>query len=117
VRAREDAAVVDLLRGRRIPLEMCIVSNVRTGVVGSVAEHPAGTYFKEGLFVTVNSDDPVMFNTTLTDEYLALVGELGFSPGEVREVALNTVKASFLPQDERDGLLREFEAGLTALEP
>ena len=117
VRAREDAAVVDLLRESRIPLEMCIVSNVRTGVVGSVVEHPVGTYFKEGLFVTVNSDDPVMFNTTLTDEYLALVGELGFSLGEVREIALNAVRASFLRQDEREGLLGEFEAGLNASEP
>lgn len=114
VRAGEDPGVVGLLRDTRMPLEMCVVSNVRTGVVESVAAHPVRAYFESGLFITVNSDDPVMFDTTLTDEYLALVGELGFSRDEVKEVALNAVRASFLPADEKERMLAEFEAELAA---
>jgi adenosine deaminase len=109
VRAYEDPEVVALLRAREIPLEMCIISNVRTGVIKSVAEHPVRDYFDGGLFITVNSDDPVMFNTTLTDEYLALAGELGFSHDEIKQIVLNGVRASFLPEKERGELLTEFE--------
>jgi adenosine deaminase len=115
VRAREDPEAVALLRARAIPLEMCVVSNVRTGVVQSIAEHPVRSYYDDGLVVTVNSDDPVMFNTTLTDEYLALAGPLGFSLDEIREVALNSVRASFLPADEKHRLLDEFEVGMETL--
>ena len=115
VRANEDAGVVDLLRERRIPLEMCVISNIRTGVVGSVAEHPVKAYFDDGLFVTINSDDPVMFNTTLTGEYLALAGELGFDLQELRQIVMNGVRASFLPAEEKQKMLAEFQAGLNSL--
>jgi adenosine deaminase len=115
VRAQEDPEVVALLRAREIPLEMCIISNVRTGVVRSAAEHPVRRYYDGGLVITVNSDDPVMFNTTLTDEYVALAGDLGFSLDEIKQVALNAVRASFLPPDEKRSLLEEFEDGLAAL--
>lgn len=114
VRAGEDPEVLALLREMRMPLEMCVVSNVRTGVVESIAAHPVRPYFEDGLFITVNSDDPVMFNTTLTDEYLALVGELGFSLDEVKQIVLNAVRASFLPADEKERMLAEFQAELDA---
>ena len=114
VRAWENPEVVALLRDMRMPLEMCVISNVRTGVVESVAAHPVRAYFERGLFITVNSDDPVMFDTTLTDEYLALVGELGFSLYEAREIALNAVRASFLPAYEKERMLAEFEAEMAA---
>ena len=112
VRASEDPEVVALLRAREIPLEMCIISNVRTGVIKSVAEHPVRDYFDGGLLITVNSDDPVMFNTTLTDEYLALAGELGFSHDEIKQIVLNGVRASFLPSEDRRQMLAEFVAEL-----
>ena len=108
VRAFEDPEVLALLRAREIPLEMCIISNVRTGVIKSVAEHPVRRYFDDGLTVTVNSDDPVMFNTTLTDEYVALAGDLGFGRPDIEEVALNAVRASFLPPEDRRQMLAEF---------
>ena len=115
VRAFEDPEVVALLRARGIPLEMCVISNVRTGVIRSVAEHPVRRYFDDGLTVTVNSDDPVMFNTTLTGEYLALAGDLCFSREEIEEVALNAVRASFLPDEERLRMAAEFAAEMARL--
>jgi len=115
VRANEDPEVVALLRAREIPLEMCIISNVRTGVIKSVAEHPVRDYFDGGLVITVNSDDPVMFNTTLTDEYLALAGDLEFSHDEIKQVVLNGLRASFLPEEDKRRMLAEFETELERL--
>jgi adenosine deaminase len=72
-------------------------------------------YFDDGLVVTVNSDDPVMFDTTLADEYLALAGELDFNLDEIKQIGLNGVRTSFLPPDEKRNLLTEFEAELERL--
>jgi len=108
--AYEDPEVVDMLKARRIPLEMCIISNSRTGVCPSVKEHPIRDYFREGLVVTVNSDDPSMFSSSLTDEYLALSRHLGFTLDEVKQVALNAARASFLPAGEKAELVSTFES-------
>jgi adenosine deaminase len=116
LRAYEDPEVVATLKERRIPLEMCIISNVRTGVCGSIDVHPIKDYFREGLMVTVNSDDPTMFDSTLTDEYLALVHDLDFTLEEVKRVALNAVQASFLPAEEKTRLTLTFQDEWAALE-
>ena len=60
---------MEYLVDHRIPLEMCPISNVRTNVVGSLREHPIRRYFEAGMIVTVNTDDPKMFQTSLADEY------------------------------------------------
>jgi adenosine deaminase len=109
VRAYEDPQVVAMLKERSIPLEMCLISNSRTGVCPSIKDHPIRDYFSRGLVVTVNSDDPSMFSSTLTDEYLALSGDLGFTLDEVKQVALNAVEASFLAAAEKDELRSTFE--------
>jgi adenosine deaminase len=109
LRAYEDPGVVAMLRDRRIPLEMCVISNVKTGVCRSIEDHPIKDYFKQGLMVTVNSDDPTMFNATLTDEYLALARNLGFTLEEIRQVALNGIEASFLSADDKAALKATFE--------
>jgi adenosine deaminase len=109
LRAYEDPEVLAMLKGGRIPLEMCIISNSKTGVCPSVRDHPIRDYFRQGLVVTVNSDDPSMFSSTLTDEYLALVRDLGFTLDEVKRVALNAVEASFLPVEGKAALRSTFE--------
>ena len=68
-RAIEDPQLVALLAERRVPLEACPISNLRTGVVPSLAVHPIRALFDAGVMVTVNTDDPKMFNTSLEDEY------------------------------------------------
>jgi adenosine deaminase len=116
VRAYEDPEVVAMLKERGTPIEMCIISNSKTGVCPSVRDHPIRDYFRQDLVVTVNSDDPTMFNATLTDEYLALVRDLGFTLDEVKRVALNAVEASFLPAEDKAALRSTFEDEWAALE-
>ena len=110
VRAYEDPEVVAMLKDHGIPLEMCIISNSKTGVCPSVKDHPIKDYFRQGLVVTVSSDDPSMFSSTLTDEYLALVRDLGFTLDEVKRVALNAVEASFLPVEAKAALKSTFQS-------
>ena len=102
LRAYEDPRLIDYLRGRQIPLEMCVVSNIKTQVCKSFKEHPAKNYFKEGLMVTVNSDDPSMFDTSITNEYLVLIQKFGFSLAEIRKVNFNSIEASFMTDEEKD---------------
>lgn len=100
-RAIEDPALVALLAERRIPLEMCPISNVRTGVVPSLAAHPIRALMEAGVPVTVNTDDPKMFNTSLDAEYEALATELGFTWAELKNLNANAVAAAWCGEDER----------------
>jgi adenosine deaminase len=115
VRAVEDTTLLELLKERRIPLDVCVSSNVKTGVYPSAAAHPVRSLFEAGVTVTVNSDDPTMFHTTLSDEYLILMRDLGFSAEELRTLSLNGVDASFLPEEEKAGLRKRFEEEWAAL--
>lgn len=109
-RSEEDPALVDYLAAAQIPLEMCPLSNVRTGVVPSLEAHPIRRYFEQGLLVTVNTDDPKMFGNTLAEEAALLETALGFTPDEVREVLLNGIRASWLPEARKAAMLQAFEA-------
>jgi adenosine deaminase len=105
-RAQEDASLVDFLAERAIPLEMCPISNLRTGVVPSIEEHPVRRFFDRGLRVTVNSDDPKMFGNSLAEEYRLLAEKLGFTLGEIHQLIMNAVEASWA-SPERKAKLRE----------
>lgn len=109
-RAEEDPRLVDHLADRRVPLEMCPVSNVRTGVVGSIAEHPIRHYVDRGLLVTVNTDDPAMFQTSLAHEDAVLMRTLGFSREEVHRLVLNAVEASWLSDQRKVSLAGRIRA-------
>lgn len=115
VRACEDPDLVELLKERRLPLEVCVTSNVMTGVYPSLAAHPIRSLFEQGLAVTVNSDDPTMFHTTLSDEYLVLLRDLGFTPEDLKTLSMNGAEASFLPEVEKSGLRAKFEEEWRAL--
>ncbi|MBN1583959.1 MAG: adenosine deaminase, partial [Anaerolineae bacterium] len=101
-RAYEDENLLDYLAEQRIPLEMCPLSNVRTGVVASIDAHPIRRYFERGIVVTVNTDDPKMFGNSLAQEYALLQSELGFSQDEIRTLILQGIESSWLsPEDKR----------------
>lgn len=109
IRSLEDPQLVTLLRDRQIPIEVCPISNFRTGVVPAGREHPIFEMIRQGLMVTVNSDDPPMFNTSLTDEYRFLArGGLGWS--DLWQLNRNGVEASFLNLEEKELLYARFEA-------
>lgn len=105
-----DPKLVDYLRTHQIPLEVCPTSNVCTGQVTDFAAHPIRRLQEEGLYVTLNSDDPPMFGTTLTDEYRKLATVLGYTKAELAGLAMNGVRASFLPDAEKTQLCKEIDA-------
>ena len=115
VRCLEDPALVDLLRERQIPLEVCPTSNVCLGVAPSFQEHPLPRLIEEGLFVTLNSDDPPMFNTTLTDEYRQAAEVFGLGVEDIERLVINAVRASFLPPEQKTALEAAFAAEFAAL--
>lgn len=103
-RAAEDPALVAHLAEHRIPVEMCPLSNVRTAVVPTLADHPIAAYLDRGLVVTVNTDDPAMFHTSLAEEYRQLHHVHGLSRDTIRALVGNAVAASWLPDEERRAL-------------
>jgi adenosine deaminase len=104
-RAAEDPSLVAELAARRIPLELCPISNVRTRVVPDLAAHPIRRFFDAGLLVTVNTDDPAMFQTSLAHEYRELVRVHGFTLDEIRRLIENAVAASWLDPAGKVALL------------
>ncbi len=107
-RAEEDDSLVLLLADRRIPLEMCPLSNLRTGVIRSLETHPIRRYFDRGLLVTVNTDDPKMFGNSLAQEYRCLERQLDFSRDEIRSLILQGIEASWLPEEGKKQLSESF---------
>jgi adenosine deaminase len=104
VRCLEDAALVAELRARQTPLEVCPTSNVCLGVSPSLVAHPLPRLLAEGLYVTLGSDDPPMFNTTLTGEYQHAASTFGFDADAIERLVFNGVDASLLPDAERAAL-------------
>ncbi|HEY1900923.1 MAG TPA: adenosine deaminase [Terracidiphilus sp.] len=99
--AVQDAALLEELKARKIPLELNPTSNIRTGVCASFTEHPLRQLFDAGLMVTVNSDDPAFFGSDLANEYLLAHTEQGFTREELRRLAANSIRSSFLPEETK----------------
>lgn len=117
VRAIENSGVLRLLQERRIALEVCLTSNVQTGVVHSVSQHPLVDMLDLNLSATLNTDDPSVSNLTLTDEYDVAVRNLGLTYECLRLMLLNAARAAFLPANGRDQLVAQFETLLPAAGP
>jgi aminodeoxyfutalosine deaminase len=109
VRSIEDPELIEYLRTNSIPLEICPTSNVCLKVYPDYAHHPLRKLWDAGVLLTVNSDDPPMFNTDLTNEYKVLVNEFSFSQSELEQISLNAIQASFLSQREKQILVQEFK--------
>ena len=107
-RAIEDPTLVEYLAESRLPLELNPISNVRTRVVESIADHPAKRYLERDMLVCVNTDDPKMFHNTLADEFLQLRAHLGMSRDDVRKLILNGIEASWLSVDRKLEMAAEF---------
>jgi aminodeoxyfutalosine deaminase len=84
-------------------------SNVRTGVCSTFANHPLRRYFDLGLLVTLNSDDPAFFGSDLANEYLLAHTQQGFTRDELRQLAANSIRASFLPDSDKSKWLARIE--------
>ncbi len=108
--AIQDPNLLQELKVRSTPLELNLSSNVRTGECRSFADHPLRRYFDLGLFVTLNSDDPALFGSDLVNEFLLAHTQQGFSSEELRQLAANSIRASFLPENEKIAWLSRIEA-------
>ncbi|MFF5262269.1 adenosine deaminase [Actinomadura viridis] len=106
----QDPRLVAHLRETRIPLEVCPTSNVCTGQVASLADHPLPRMLEEGLFVTLNTDDPPMFGTTLNGEYRAAAEAFGLGRADLTALARNAVIASSLDDAGKQAVLDEIDA-------
>ena len=110
ISAVRDPALLAYLAERQIGMEVCPTSNVRTRAVASIDEHPLRQLTAAGLLVTINSDDPPMFGTTLDDEYAVAARLLDLGPDGLAGLARNAVTASFLPAPAQDKLTAEIDA-------
>ena len=113
VRAIEDDQLVDYLRQSQIPLEVSPYSNYRLKVVPPDQPHPIRALMDQGVYVTVNSDDPPMFSTDLTSEYVLLARQ-GFSWDELWQLSLNALEASFLPDEAKAAYRAEWKTFVRA---
>ena len=96
--AIQDEALIAELKRRNVVLELNPTSNVRTGVCASFSDHPLRKYFDAGLLVTLNSDDPAFFGSDVANEYLLAHTQQKFTREELRHLAANSIRASFLPE-------------------
>jgi adenine deaminase len=101
VRCEEDPRLVDRLVADQIPLTVCPLSNVRLGVFPSLEHHNLARLFRQGVMVTVNSDDPAYFGGYAADNLEAVVEPLGLGPDEIVQLARNSIMASVLDDEEK----------------
>ncbi|MCI0449014.1 MAG: adenosine deaminase [Chlorobi bacterium] len=110
-RAYEDENLIEYLAEKKIPIEMCPISNVKTGVVKSIEEHPVKDYYKRGLKVFLNTDDPMMFNNSLAEEYALFIEKLGFDLSDVKKLMLNATDSAWCSESKKEklrNLLKEY---------
>jgi aminodeoxyfutalosine deaminase len=111
--AGQDSELIEELAERQVPIEICVTSNLRTGCCAELAQHPVRRYFDQGLMITLNSDDPAMFQTSLVSEYQFVQDAFGFNDEHLRELARNSFEASFLPAEKKIEFLNLFDAAAT----
>lgn len=115
VRCLEDPALVDHLRAREVPLEVCPTSNLGIGLFPALAEHPLPELLAAGLAVSLASDDPPMFATSLSEEYRRCAAAFEWDAPQVARIAANSVRHSFMAEDAKARLLAEQAAALAEL--
>ncbi len=108
-RAFEDEKLVEHLKINKIPVEMCPLSNVKTGVVKSIEEHPVKDFYRKGLVVFLNTDDPKMFSNTLSEEYTAFVDKMEFQLNDVKILMDNAINSAWLADNEKKKLHLEID--------
>ena len=106
-RTREDGDLLNYINDHRIPLEMCISSNVQTGSVSSFESHPIKTYYELGLRVTINTDNLLVSDTTVSKEFMIANKYYGFDMNDFKEIIIYGFKSAFIPYNEKKKLVRD----------
>jgi len=108
VTAQEDPKLITFLKEKQIGIEMSPISNLRTGVVKSIQDHPIREFYDKGLLVTVNSDDPSLFHTDLNNEFIQIHEHLGFSIPELFHLSMNGIRTAFIDEVSKTYLIESF---------
>jgi adenosine deaminase len=109
-RAEEDPSLIDLLAEHQIALELCPLSNVATGSIAQIEDHPVRRYMDRGLKISINTDDPGMFHNAMAEEYGVLMDRFGFTAEEIRHLVLNALDAAWRPAMPGPSLRDTFQA-------
>ena len=106
--AVQDRELMSQLAKSQLPVEICLISNLRTQCCAAAKQHPLKTYCEAGMMVMLNTDDPAMFETSLCHEYQVAQNTFRFTDEQLRELAMNSFRASFLPEDKKRQFLSRF---------
>lgn len=111
----QDPDLMRFVNDYRIPLEICLTSNVQTGAADSLAEHPLRLYFEQGIVVTLNTDNRLMSGTTMTDEFAVAHQALGLDWDELCAITMMGFQSAFLPYHDKLTLVQAVEAEIRTL--
>ncbi len=114
-KATEDKALLKYLSDNKIPVEVCILSNLRTKAISDLKDHPVKTFIDMGIPVSINTDDPKMFNNSLAEEYQSLEDIFHFSEQDVQEILINSIDTLWLNEEEKAILKTQFREELAGL--
>jgi adenosine deaminase len=112
VKVMDNSNALALARERGTVFEVCVTSNVQSGVFQRFIDHPIKVMFDRGLNVTLNTDDPSISNITLSDEWHVVTASMGFELADLKRMILCSAQASFLPPEEKRQLVEQFEREL-----
>ena len=115
IRAVDDPELMAELVAQSIPLEICPTSNLRLGAVPEMSGHPVDRLRRAGIEVTINSDDPALFDTTLTEEYEQVADTFGYGASTLATLSWAALRRAFLTAEERELLEQEFGRRLAEL--
>ena len=101
VQAARDPHLIEYLREHAVGLDVCLTSNLRTRAWAPLSQHPFPLLYRRGVPVTLNTDDPGLFQTSLTQEYLKASRIFGLTAQDLQRIALQAVRCSFLPHDAK----------------
>ena len=116
VRALDDKQLCERLIERAVVLEVCPTSNVHSGVVDDWPLHPLHSLYQHHVLTTINTDDPLVSNITLTDEIERAITLMSFSLDEIKQQTMTAARAAFLPEKERAALVAKFESWLAVVQ-
>ncbi len=115
IRLLEDTTLMNLIRDKKILLEICPTSNIQTNVVKSYENHPIKKYYDYGIRISINTDNRTVSNVTLTDEYKNLINNLGFTIQNIIDINKMAISTAFLSNDEKTQLLNEYNSIISCL--
>ncbi len=115
IQAARDPNLMAYLKEHAIGLDVCLTSNARTGAWAPISKNPFWLLFKRGVPVTLNTDDPGLFDTTLSQEYAHAVRYCQLSENDLAHIALQSIRSAFLPHDDRMNLMQQFQDSIHTL--